>query len=90
MKKIFTKNIDFTTKILMMTVGTKKNKKLPRNLFGSKECVISMPEYHKNAINSSIFLKIQSHFKVPINAARIPLVPKNYQINILVHYKSKY
>ena len=81
----------------MMTVGTKKIKKLPKDLFGSKECVISKPEYYKNAINSSIFLKIQSHFwailshfKVPIKAGRIPLVPKNHQINILVHYKSKY
>ena len=67
----------------MMTVGTKKIKKLPKDLFGSKECVISKPEYHKNAINSSIFLKIQSHFWVILShskcyqTSRIPLVPKN-------------
>ena len=37
------KRYQMSVEVLMMTVGTKKIKKLPRNLFGSKECVISMP-----------------------------------------------
>ena len=42
--------------------GTKKHEKVPRDYFGPKELVKSEPEYHKYAVNSSIFLKIQRHF----------------------------
>ena len=43
-------------------VGTKKYETVPRDHFWAKEWVKSEPEYHKFAVNSSIILKIQSHF----------------------------
>ena len=79
----------------------KNHEKVPRDHLWPKDWAKNEPKSHKNALNSSIFLKIQSHFwaisshfkgyqtafEVLRMAGGIPLVPKNHENKISDHYK---